>query len=368
MSTLAILGVVAMAACAPTVVDTPDTGETSGSGTIDPPQVYSSVQEALDAYPIEEVCGDEDITLAFPTGITNPFLKFTYEFARQAAELCPNVGPMSYTDAQLDQQKAVSDVNSLVAQGVNGIVTLPIFGDAQLPSLRNAQAAGTKVVTLFAVGIGEVPTDVSAQIGVDAVAIGARQAEWLNDNLGEGTVIYLGNAPGQPSSVEFFGGFNEALKNYPGLELVEPDFVPTDNSAVTKKQVMTAMLAKHGRIDAVVTDNGLIDSAVIEAYQAAGMELPYLANGGSTNALGCLWEATPFPTQSWASAPYTGWMGTYFVLAAINDIDTSLSRITIPATVIDTEAGMDPVCDPTANPDTDWFMGLDKELMAEVLG
>ena len=190
----------------------------------------------------------------------------------------------------------------------------------------------------------------------------------MADNLGKGTVVYLGNAPGQPSSVEFFGAFAEALKDYPDLKLVEPDFVPTDNSAVTKKQAMTAMLAKHGRIDAVVTDNGGIDSAVIEAYQAAGMELPYLADGGSTNALGCAWAETPFPLQSWATVPYTGWMGTFFVLAAINDIEVSQSRITIPATVIDTEAGMDPICDPDASPDTDWYMGLDEDLVAEVLG
>ena len=105
------------------------------------------MQEVLDAYPMDEVCGDEELTLAFPAGILNPFMKFTYEFAKEAAAQCPNVDePMLLTDAQVDQQKAVSDVNSLVAQGVNGIVTLPIFGDAQVPSFTNAQAAGTKVV------------------------------------------------------------------------------------------------------------------------------------------------------------------------------------------------------------------------------
>lgn len=78
---------------------------------------------------------------------------------RKEAQKCPNV-TIQTTDAQADPQKSISDVNSLVAQGVDGIFTNPLFGEAQLPSLRAAVNAGVPVVTFISTGGGKIGTDI----------------------------------------------------------------------------------------------------------------------------------------------------------------------------------------------------------------
>ena len=60
---------------------------------------------------------------------------FKMEFILQALTY-PEIGEIVYTDANLDTQKAISDVRSMVAQGVDVIVSYPDAGEALLPAYR----------------------------------------------------------------------------------------------------------------------------------------------------------------------------------------------------------------------------------------
>lgn len=339
----------------------------SGSATADAPKQYKSAQEVIDSYDITKLCGDKELHLAFPSGIVNAWMQQTYKMMQNEAAKCPNIVDFPILDAGVDQQKAVSDVNSLVAQGVDGIVTLPIFGAAQVPSFNKAMAAGIPVVTFVADSSGKVGTDVAAHVSQDLTQYGAGWADWLNKNMGKGTVVFLGNAPGQPSSQAAFTAFKNALAKYPDIQLVEPEFVPTNNSAVEKKQQMTAMLAKHGRIDAVVTDNGAIDGAVIDAYNQAGMELPFLANANTTNGLSCTWQQKNFPLFSWDGSNDEGVVALRHLLSAVNDIPTTEPVVVKPFVSVDTFGGIAPKCDPSVAPDADWSTGLDAATMNQIL-
>ena len=354
------------AASAPAAGEPAASAPAASPGTYDEPKQYQSAQEVIDAYPTTALCGTDDLKLAFPAGITNAWMKQTYQMILNEAAKCPNV-TFQIVDAQVDQQKAVSDVNSLVAQGVDGIVTLPIFGAAQIPSFKNALEAGVPVVTFIADSGGEAGTDVTAHVTQDLPKYGAGWADWLNANLKKGTVIFLGNAPGQPSSVAAFGAFKTALEGYPDLKLVESDFVPTNNDAVVKKQAMTAMLAKHGCIDAVVTDNGAIDSSVIEAYNAAKCKLPYLANANTTNGLGCVWEKANFPLYSWDGSNDEGVVAMRRLLSAVNNIWTTEPLTVEPFVSVDSVNGIAPKCDPSVSPDVDWSTGLPVDQLQEIL-
>ena len=367
--TVAVAAVFSLAACAPTVSTGTGTGSTSaGTVTADQPQQYTSAQEVIDSYPISAVCGTKDLSIAVPLGIVNAWGKQTYFMIQQEAAKCPNIKNLQIVDAGIDQQKAVSDVNSLVAQGVNGIVTLPIFGTAQLPSFKAAMKAGVPVVTFVSDSSGTVGTDIAAHVSQDLPTYGQGWADWLGANLKTGSVVFLGNAPGQPSSQAAFTAFKTALAAYPGLNLVEPEFVPTNNSAVTKKQQMTAMLAKHGRIDAVVSDNGSIDSSAVDAYKDAGMALPYIANANATNGLNCVWQKTNFPLFSWDGSNDEGVVGLRHLLSAVNNIPTTEPLIVKPFVSVDTINGVQPKCDESVSPDADWSTGLTADQMKQVLG
>jgi ribose transport system substrate-binding protein len=361
---------VALAGCAPSASTGGSAGDSTGAAsvTMDEAKQYASAQEVIDSYDITELCGDKELTIAFPAGIVNAWMSQTYEMIKEEAKKCPNIKDVQIVDAGVDQQKAVSDVNSLVAQGVSGIVTLPIFGAAQVPSFKKAQDAGVPVVTFVSDSSGKVGSDISQHVSQDLEQYGKGWADWLNTNMKKGTVVFLGNAAGQPSSQSAFDAFKAAIAEYPDITLVEDEYIPTDNSAVTKKQQMTAMLAKHGRIDAVISDNGAIDSSVIDAYNQAGMELPYIADANATNGLACAWEKQNFPLFSWDGSNDEGVVALRHLLSAINGIPTSEPDVVKPFVSIDTFAGPQPVCDPSVSPDADWSTGLDAATMTEILG
>lgn len=365
-------------ACAPSAANS-GSGSTAASAagasgtaasvpaTRDEPQQYQSAQEVIDSYDITKLCGDKELSLAFPAGIVNAWMQQTYKMIQMEAAKCPNIVDFPILDAGVDQQKAVSDVNSLVAQGVDGMVTLPIFGAAQVPSFTKAMQAGVPVVTFVADSGGTPGTDVVAHVSQDLEQYGAGWADWLNTNMGKGTVVFRGNAPGQPSSQAAFDAFKQALAQYPEIKLVESEYVPTNNSAVEKKQQMTAMLAKHGRIDAVVTDNGAIDTSVIDAYNQAGLELPFLANANTTNGLACVWQEKNFPLFSWDGSNDEGVVALRHLLSAINDTPTSEPLVVKPFVSVDTFGSAQPTCDPSVSPDADWSTGLDPATMNQIL-
>ncbi|MBO1901435.1 substrate-binding domain-containing protein [Leucobacter weissii] len=357
-----------VAGCAPTAEQSDGGAPDGGSAVADEAVQYGNGQEVIDSYDITELCGEEEITLAFPVGIANPWMKAVHMLMQQEAEKCDNIGVIEMIDAQVDQQKAVSDVNSLVAQGVDGIVTLPIFGEAQVPSFRAAMDADVPVVTFVADSGGVVGQDVAAHVSQDYVSYAAGWADWLGEHLEEGTVVFLGNAPGQPSSVAAFEAFEETIAEYPGITLVEDEYQVTNNSAVEKKRVMTGLLAKHGRIDAVVTDAGAYDLAVLEAYEEADLELPYLANANTTNGVGCAWQEQKFPLFSWDGSQTHGVVALRHLVSAVTGSPTTEPVIVKPFVAIDTFADKAPRCESDMSPDVDWSVPLSDEDLKTVHG
>ena len=55
---------------------------------------------------------------------------------------------LQYADGQGDTQKAISDIQSMVASGVDAIVVFPDAGEAILPALRSAYEQGVVTVSL----------------------------------------------------------------------------------------------------------------------------------------------------------------------------------------------------------------------------
>ena len=62
---------------------------------------------------------------------------FKMEFILQALTY-PEIGEIGYTDANLDTQKAISDVRGFVAQGYDVILSFPDAGEALVPAYRAA--------------------------------------------------------------------------------------------------------------------------------------------------------------------------------------------------------------------------------------
>jgi hypothetical protein len=91
-------------------------------------------------------CGPQQASIALADGFgDNTWRELTRYSAVTVAAQCPSVTGYTYTNGEGNTQKAISDINSLVAQGT-AIVDFPDAGEAMLPALTKAYQAGTIVV------------------------------------------------------------------------------------------------------------------------------------------------------------------------------------------------------------------------------
>ncbi len=332
---------------------------------------FKSAKELVDSFDTSKLCGDKKLVIAHPRGLGVGWLLTQDAILKDhLAKFCPNV-TLTTTDAQADPAKANSDLNSLVAQGVDGVVIDPLFGEAMLPAMQAVKDAGIPIVTYVSSSGATTGKEVTAVGEVYTKGNGVLWAEFMNRALkGKGTIVFLGGGPGQPSSISNMEAIRENLKQYPGLSLVEEEFQPISNDAAQARTVMSALLAKHGRIDGVIADNGGVVNTVLEAYDASGFKPPALAVSAATNGLNCGWDKRrDFPYFSTDGNHMGSISSLRRVLAEINGVKFDQSLTVAPWAVVDTlTPGMEPTCDASASPDVDWTTSLSDTKVKQLFG
>jgi ribose transport system substrate-binding protein len=359
----AVVGLAALALAATGCASTTTTASTDRPGTA--VQTGSSDYGSGD---ITAYCPDKPTKVAYAKGTNNTWAQITLAEIKDEASRCANITDVIFTDAQGNQQQAVSDLNGLVAQGVKAIVIQPEFGQAQIPSIAAATRAGVGIVPLISDPGGVIGTDYPDAVIEDPDAAGRDWAQWLDQTVGGGTVAFLGGTPGAASSSLFFEGFKKALADYPKLELISDSVIDTNWDAGQKKRVVSGLLAQHGRIDAVVSDYSLTDTGVIDAYQAAGLEPPALTGLASGNANGCQWKEKNFPYMTLDETTTFGRIALRKALAAAQGMENDEPSLVKMPRAVDTEAGINPKCSPELPPDADLTSKLSAEQLKTALG
>src|SRR4029079_11081223 len=110
---------------------------------------------------------------------------FKMEFILQALTY-PEIGEIGYTDANLDTQKAISDVRSFAAQGYDVILSYPDAGEALVPAYRAATEQGAQVVTWSSGKVGTPGTDYLTYSGSDICAVANAWGEKFGEELPDG--------------------------------------------------------------------------------------------------------------------------------------------------------------------------------------
>lgn len=141
------------------------------------------------------------LTMAIADGFgENVWREITHMEAILQALTYPEIGKIVYSSAHYDTQQAISDIRAFVAQGVDFIVGYPDGGDALLPAVREATAAGILYIPYSYGKIGEPGTDYLTFVGEDVCVMGQNFANVLNTEVGTGKVAFLGGTPGNPLS------------------------------------------------------------------------------------------------------------------------------------------------------------------------
>lgn len=189
------------------------------------------------------------------------------EAAEQAGKDYSNVNVevmAPQTPMNVDEQ--IQLVEQAITKGVDCICIAPCDSTAIVPVLEKANKAGIMIVTPNTKANG---ADITCFVGVENYDVGyTLGTEFCEKIGGQGNVLLLEGKPGVSTSEERVAGFNDAIKNYPGINLL--DSQATDWDRAKANTIMENWLQVYDDIDGVMSltkDTGL---GAIEAMKAAG--------------------------------------------------------------------------------------------------
>lgn len=237
-------------------------------------------------------CGPKKASIALADGFgDNTWREITRYSAVVVAAQCPSVTKYVYTNGQGNTQKAISDINSLVSQGITAIVDFPDAGEAMLPALTKAYKAGTIVVPYRVSPGGKAGVNYNAFVSTNFVSAGVLWGKNVASALkGKGNVAFLSGPPGNSQGLQELQGIKSVFKAYPGLKMVgEAPFNVTNWDPATTTKVVAALLSKY-KIDAVISDYGTALAGAFPDWKAAGQKIPVIATEDG-NSVGCAFKA-----------------------------------------------------------------------------
>jgi ribose transport system substrate-binding protein len=298
-------------------------------------------------------CGTKPLTLGIGDGFgVNAWSQESYAAARSEAAKCPNVKQI-VTVGGGDLQKSISDVNSMVAQGAKAIVLIPDFGQAQLASIKQATAAGVKVVPWGADPSGSPGSDYVSYVDWDVPASGKLWAEWMVKALhGKGNVIYTGGPAGNPVGAEQLAAIVQVFKQNPGMKLLTgtKSWPVTNWDPATAQKVTSALLAKYPKIDGIISNYGTDALASVRAFQAANRKLVPITTLDA-NGLSCIYKDQNIPLSTISSRNWLGRVAARKAIAAAEGVqNTEPDKFDLPF-FEDSLGGKPLVCDKSAAPD-----------------
>ena len=304
-----------------------------------------------------DFCGTKPITVGIQDGLGgNPWSLASMAAVRSEVAKCSNVKEIVQI-GEGDLQKSISQINSMVAQGVDAIIVIPDFGKAELPAIQAATNAGVKVVPWGADASGQAGKDFVTYVDWSSPDAGTYWAEWMVKTLGgKGNVLFLGGPAGNPVTAGQLKSIVEVFEKNPGMTLLtgKTDWPVTNWDPATSQQVTASLLAKFPKIDGVISDYSDSALAAMRAFKTANRPLVPLATLDS-NGLACLYQdekgKSGFQLATISSRNWLGRVAARHAIAAAAGItNTEPSTYSLPI-IEDTMAGKDPKCIPGAPDD-----------------
>lgn len=203
------------------------------------------------------------------------------EFTSATKRYADEISDVIVTQSNNDAQTQISNVQSMIARGVDAIIVTPISPEGIVPVLEQAEAAGIKVIVSAS---GAETETYSSYINVDDGDFGSTGAEWLVEKLGgEGRIIAINGINGVPTSDLRWAGADKVFSAAPGIEVVASIDGGWDQA--TAKTAVEDVLAANPNIDGVWSQGGSMTLGAIEAFEAAGVPLVPMTGEDSNGLL-----------------------------------------------------------------------------------
>lgn len=215
------------------------------------------------------------------------------------------------TEAQFDVGKQISDIEDLVARGVDGLIISPTSPSAIIPVVDRLVNQGIPVVIV----LGEYDGDnYTAYRATDGRAFGRAGAEWLVQEITErngeprGKVIAVRGVAGAAADVARWDrGAKPVFDSYPNIEVVgEAEGMWAYDEG---RRVASSLLSAHPDIDGIWSCGGQMSLAAAEVMQERGMDLVPIT-GEDYNGFLKFWIENKSNGFSSISPTYPSWIAT----------------------------------------------------------
>ncbi len=188
------------------------------------------------------------------------------------------------TNADADPSKQISDMQDLIAKGVDGILVAVANPTAVDSAIEEATEAGIKVVAFNQLCTTD---EVVAKVNQSDYDFGRIGAEFLVEKLGgEGKIIVLQGVAGTTICQGRWEGAKDVFDQYPGIEIVGEAYGNWDYA--DGKAATESLLSANPEIDGVWSQGGAMTQGAIDAFVAAGRPLVPMS-GESGNGFMASW-------------------------------------------------------------------------------
>lgn len=284
--------------------------------------------------------GDKYIVYATSLNIGNSWQEEAFNTAKGVASMPPYDGCVEVRTArdEPDPQAQISQIQSMVAAGADGIISYALSPTAINAAYQEACDAGVTVVVYDATAtnpcvynvsyITSVPQGVDGNL-VENPFMGYNAMDQLLQLMGgPGDIFVSHGVVGTSTDIVHYGSALAAMENYPGTEILT-EYEGRWDSAQQQKETAKA-LGSFPNVQGIFGGYG--ESGVVKALDAVGKEIPV---SGETSNYFRLRLLNGYPGVSIGSPPSQGAIGMKVMLAVIlNGPDGIPHDIEVPYRIV----------------------------------
>lgn len=208
----------------------------------------------------------------------------TDEAAIVAALEAAGAGYLS-ADAQSSASRQLSDVESLIAQGVDALIILAQDAAAIGPAMQLAEDEGIPVVAYDRL----IEDDNAFYLTFDNVEVGRMQARAVLEAQPDGNYVMIMGSPTDPNADFLRGGQDEVIADAVAsgaITIVGESYTDGWLPANAQRNMEQILTASDNDVDAVIASNDGTAGGVVAALAAQGMDgIPVSGQDGDHAAL-----------------------------------------------------------------------------------